>query len=407
MLPNNHNYSFQNLLFLICKSQWFLLSDTVHACTSRWRTTSGQSVQDSLSLCGLWRTVDPNTLGEWITTHLTRAFTAGFGVGLSKLQVCVYPLCPCPTWALWLQYLKAAEWKGRAQAQGAYQPRPDVCPSGLVRPGWRFLLRDAPLCVWSSPARGGGCQCDPQTGRVVADINRAVLGRNPKAPTHPIHPDHICLPARSCAPSPPAAAAAVPALLRGWWSQQTAWRHPRRSTAGCSEAPSHRRWGPSHPQRLSISLRAGEAPAVWESCASKNKTERSKKLRIKAAFQARIVVRPAPKHSTERRVWSCFDHLSLAKIKTYDDGLCQLLFSLSAAGWISPRLDFTNLRPPLLCYCPHYFSPFASSPPSKKKKMALLLGAEFLQVLHLWHKYFSFITLFPLLGAFADIKGWQ
>jgi len=48
-----------------------------------------------------------------------------------------------------------------------------------------------------SLAGAGGCRCDPQWGWTVTDINRAVLGRNPKAPTHPIHPDHICLPAES------------------------------------------------------------------------------------------------------------------------------------------------------------------------------------------------------------------
>ena len=57
------------------------------------------------------------------------------------------------------------------------------------------------MSVRSALTGGGGCQCDPQEGWMVTDINRAVLGRNPKALTHPIHPDHICLPAQSCAPS--------------------------------------------------------------------------------------------------------------------------------------------------------------------------------------------------------------
>lgn len=51
--------------------------------------------------------------------------------------------------------------------------------------------------------------CDPQAGRTVTDTNRVVCRRNLRAPTHPIHPDHICLPTQYSS----LAAAAVLALL--------------------------------------------------------------------------------------------------------------------------------------------------------------------------------------------------
>lgn len=121
--------------------------------------------------------------------------------------------------------------ENRVEVQSPRKQRLDGCLTGLLRWGWWFFLQHT--CVHSSLTRGGGCQCDPQEGWTVTDINRAVPGRNPKAPTHPIHPDHICLPAQSCAPSPPPAAAAVPVPLWGWYSEQTAWRHPRCSRAGC------------------------------------------------------------------------------------------------------------------------------------------------------------------------------
>lgn len=128
--------------------------------------------------------------------------------------------CPwrsCPTWASWLQNLTRTGWTCRVHACSACKQRLDGCLTGLLRWGWWFFLRHTR--VHSSLTRGGGCQCDPQEGWTVTDINRAVPGRNPKAPTHPIHPDHICLPAQSCAPSPPPAAAAVPMPLWGWYSE--------------------------------------------------------------------------------------------------------------------------------------------------------------------------------------------
>lgn len=237
------------------------------------------------------------------------------------------------------------------------------------------------------------------THRKATSTSQAVPGRNPKAATQPTHPNRICLAAEARAPllqqqlQPPHASeeAAASRLHHGG-----GWPLCRCPPAGGGEHPA-----PSAVLSIPYSASLGGSSSVGIACFQKYST----KIWETACWGSipgpdtwvrlqNIVEREGCGVALATCPWWRSRHMMTAYASCC---FLSLLLVEYLCAWTLLTSDCRCCATALVI----------SHPSQSQRKMVLFLGSESLQVLHPWHKYFSFTPLFILLWVFADMKGWQ